>query len=463
MILIQGCSILPMTDNAILIRDGAILIDGRRLTYVGPYTGLPPLPEGEPRQVIAAGGLVAMPGLINAHLHMALNFTKGFVEDLDFKDILFEVLYPAEASLDETEVYYSALVGGLETLKQGATTVIDQYHHGPINARVVTELGVRAELSLMAQDFDLRYPPARNPSSGWIETFNPDYGLRELEENLRLARQQADTPESRIRWRLGVNSPDTVSEETLREASRLAHREGLGVHIHLAQSQMEREHSRRRWNKTSVGFLDEIGLLDVNLMAAHCTVLTDEDVQLLARSQAVIAHCPISNAKGGPVIAPIPALLEQGANIALGSDATPSDMFEVTRCAAMIHKTTTGLTTTLPALQALRLATIDGARAIGRADELGSLEAGKLADVILLDIYQPHLQPFYAPASTLVYNAHGTDVRWVIVDGQVVVRDGQHEWIDEARVLEDYSHLAESLWKRVGFDAVASRRAGRSV
>jgi 5-methylthioadenosine/S-adenosylhomocysteine deaminase len=442
-----------MTDNAVFIRDGAILIEGRQLVYVGPADNLPPFSNGEPKQVIQANGLLALPGFINAHLHMALNITKGFVEDVDFKDILFEVLYPAEASLNEEELYYSALVGGLEALKQGSTTLIDQYHHGQINTRVINDLGARAELSLMAQDFDLKKPPVRGSSSGWIEKFDPDYGLKELEENLILARQAQKKHDSRIHWRLGINSPDTVSEVTLREASHIAHSEGLGIHIHLAQSKIEQDFSKMRWAKTSVEFLDEIGLLDVNAIVAHCTVLTDHDIELLTGSKAIIAHCPISNAKGGPVIAPIPTLIEKGAKIALGTDTTPSDMLEVIRWVAVLHKTTTRLTTTLPAMQALRLATIDGARAIGRGEELGSLEPGKLADVILVDINQPHIQPFQAPASTLVYNAHGTDIRWVIVDGQIVVRESEHCWIDERKVLEKYVHIYEKVWKRAGFDS----------
>lgn len=450
MILIEACSILPMTDDNVFYEDGAILVDGNRLQYVGPRNSLPPLDSTKVERINAAG-MLAMPGLINAHLHMALNITKGFVEDIDFKDILFEILYPAEASLSEEEVYHSCMIGGLEALKQGATTLIDQYHHGKITETVIKELGVRAELSLMAQDFDLAHPPKRNPRTGWIEELNPDYGLRELDENLRLARDSLKQEASLIRWRIGINTPDTVSDITLEEASRVAHKEGLGAHIHLAQSAMEQKFSIEHRGCTSVEYLDRIGLLDLNLIAAHATVITDHDVDLLANSRAVIGHCPISNAKGGPVIAPIPLLMEKGARVALGTDSTPADMLEVVRYTSVIHKLPSGLTTTMPALRSLRLGTIDAARAIGRGDEIGSLEPGKLADLILIDTQKPHLQPLENVPATIVYNAHGTDVSLVMVDGRVIVRNSIHTLINESNILGAFRRLAHTFWKKVNF------------
>ncbi|MCC6147820.1 MAG: amidohydrolase [Anaerolineaceae bacterium] len=451
MILIDGCSILPMTEDGKYYKDGAILVDGKHIVYVGPRKDIPTLSLKEPLETIHAAGMLALPGLIDAHIHMTLNITKGFVEDVDFKDILFEVLYPAEANLSSEEVYYACLVGGLEAIKQGATTLIDQYHHGQITESVVNKLGVRAELSLMAQDFDLAHPPKRNPKTGWIETLNPDFGLRELDENLQLAKNSIARKDALIKWRIGINTPDTVSDITLKEASRIAHSEGLGAHIHLAQSAMEQRFSMEHRSCTSVEYLDQIGLLDINLIAAHCTVLEERDVDLLAKSQAVIGHCPISNAKGGPVIAPIPLLINRGAKVALGTDSTPADMLEVIRYTSVIHKLPSKLTTTMPALQALRLATIDAARAIGRDSEIGSLEPGKLADLILIDTAQPHLQPMENISSTIVYNAHGTDVSFVMVDGRFIVKNHRHTLIDEENILSYYRKLAHDFWKRVNF------------
>jgi len=442
-----------MTDNDQYYSDGLILIEDNRIIYAGPRIKLPQLTGEMVIEKIDGTGKIALPGFIDAHLHMALNITKGFVEDIDFKDILFEVLYPAEASLRGEEVYYSCLVGGLEALKQGATTLIDHYHHGDITEEVVHKLGVRAELSLMAQDFDLANSPMRNKKSGWIENFYPEYGMKELEENLRLAKAALRRNDPLIRWRIGINTPDTVSEITLVEASEIMQREGLGGHIHLAQSKSEQLFSRNRWGCTSVEFLNQIGLLDTNLIAAHCTVLTNKDIDILASSKTIIAHCPISNAKGGPVIAPIPDLLAKGAKVALGTDSTPADMLEVIRYTSIINKLPYGDTTVMPALQALKLATIDAARAIGRETEIGSLEPGKLADIILIDVMQSHLQPMEDIPCTLVYNAHGRDISMVIVDGRIVIRNGFHTTIDELDVLKTYKSIAQKFWQRNGFSS----------
>jgi 5-methylthioadenosine/S-adenosylhomocysteine deaminase len=448
-ILILGCDILPMTDDDEFWPDAAILIVGDRLAYVGPRSGIPPEATGRDVRVIDGRHRLALPGLINAHTHLGLNIFGAFVDDTDFRDELFEVLYPAEADMTATEGGLSALVGGLEVLKNGGTTLLDLYHHGGRTREAVTALGSRAELALMALDFDLAAPPPRNPRTGWIEDLDPSRGIRELEENVEFA--LTAQPGDRITWRLGVNTTDTVSDETMERASALAHEHDLGVHMHVSQHQGEVNFSLERRGCTPIEYLDRVGLLDVNLVAAHATVLPGSDVTILARSKAAIAHCPISNAKGGPIMGPIPRFLAEGGKVALGTDSTPADMLEVTRHASVLNKLMTGSVETISATQALRLATIDGARAIGRGHDLGSLEAGKLADLILIDTDQAHLVPMIDVPRTIVYNARGADVRTVVVGGDIVIDNSTSTRIDEERTLALYREAAAGFWTRRGF------------
>lgn len=451
MIAIVGCRILPMTDGGGVVDDGVILVDGRRIAYVGPRETAPAIPDDPETRVIRGEHLLALPGFINAHLHMGLNITKGYVDDLDFKDVLFEILYPAEAAATEEEGYLSALVGGLEALKSGSTTVLDHYHHGARTKRAVEALGLRAELALMALDFDRAHPPARNPDTHWIDRLDPAFGLRELEENVELALAARAEQHPTVSWRIGVNTTDTASDETIRRAVELASAHGLGMHVHLSQSPSEVRFSETRRGCSPVEFLHREGMLELNTAAAHATALSDRDIDLLAASNSFVAHCPVSNAKGGAVMAPIPELLRRGGRAALGTDATPADIIEVTRYASVLNKYASGSTDEMPAWESLRLATIDGARAIGRGHELGSLEAGKLADIVLVDTEQAHLQPMLDVPRTVVYNARGSDVHTVIVDGRIVVEEFRSTLVDEQEILDRYRRLVPGYWERVGF------------
>jgi 5-methylthioadenosine/S-adenosylhomocysteine deaminase len=447
-ILIEGATVLPMSDGDPVIFDGAVLVDGERIAFVGSRVDLTDADRQAVDRVVDARRMVAMPGMIDAHVHLGLHILKGYVEDVDFRELLYDVLYPAEAAIGDEEGRLSTLMGGLEVLKSGATTVLDHYHHGAVTASVVEQLGLRAELAMMALDFDLA-APARDPSRPGGVALDPRFGARELEQNVELA-LAARGAASRIRWRLGVNTTDTVTDETLRRTAELAHRYGLGVHLHLSQNATEVAFSQQTRGCTPVAYLDRIGLLEVNLAAAHATVLTDDDRRRLARGRGFIAHCPISNAKGGPIMADIPRFLEAGGAVALGTDASPGDMLEVVRHTSVLNKLASRSAAVLPAEQCLRLATIDAAHAIGRGAELGSLEVGKLADLILIDVDQPHLQPLLDVASALVYNARGSDVHTVMVGGEIVVEDRRSVRIDEAAVVHRYTEIAPAFWRRTG-------------
>ncbi len=249
-----------------------------------------------------------------------------------------------------------------------------------------------------------------------------------------------------------MNTTDTVTDETLTRAVSIAREVGVGMHAHVSQSPTEVAFSVATRRRTPIQYLHDIGALEVNLAAAHATAVTDEDVRLLARSSAFVAHSPISNAKGAGVMAPIPALMELGGAVALGTDAAPSDMLEVVRHTSALHKLYARSTDVMPADVCLRLATIDGARAIGRGDELGSLEPGKLADIVLIDMDRPHLQPDIDLMRTVVYNARGSDVSTVMVGVDVVVEDGRSTRVDEYVVVQSARIAASQLWRRQSLD-----------
>jgi 5-methylthioadenosine/S-adenosylhomocysteine deaminase len=431
-----------MTPARAVIHDGAILVENDRIAFVGPRRDLPEI-VGEHRR-IDASGQVALPGLIDAHTHLGLTILKGYVEDMDFYDELAEVLHPSEAAMTAEEGYLSRLIGGLETMKAGATTILDLYHDGASTARAVEALGVRAELALMTLDFDLAQPRRVAQPPGGMH-LDSRFGRAELDENIALARRDWG---DRITWRVGVNTTDSVTDRTMIDAVQLAHDHGLGMHMHVSQSPWEVEYSHAHRGCSPVEYLRRIGGLDLNLAAAHATALSDSDLAILADSSAFIAHCPISNAKGGPVAARIPEFLELGGAVALGTDAAPSDMLEVVRHSSVVHKLVTRSVRTMSAWQSLELATISGARAIGRDDEIGSLEVGKLADLILIDLDQPHLQPAVDLVGTLVYNARGSDVTTVIVGGEVIVEAGRSTRIDESAMLARFTEVAWDFWHR---------------
>ena len=403
----------PCADAVLQADDGVI-------TYAGPAAGAPECPGGAAR--IDAQGMLLMPGLVNAHTHVAMTLFRGAADDMPLKPWLEQRIWPMEGRLEPADVYWGTLLGIVEMLRAGITCYNDMYHFFPEGARAALESGIRAL------------------PSGVLLGFLPNAPAL-LAEAIEFCVDLAHSGQSRVLPMLGPHAPYTCPDPLLVQVRKAAGEYGLGIHIHLAETAQEVADSLRDHGVTPVRHLADLGLLECRVTAAHCVHLTEEDIALVAEHQLGCAHCPSSNMKLASGFAPVPELLAAGAIVGLGTDGAASnnnlDLLEEARMAALIHKGHRGDPTVVPAPQALHMATLGGAQALGLGDRIGSLEVGKRADCILLDLSRPHNRPLFDVCSQLVYASQASDVHTVIVDGEVLLRDRHFTRLDEERIIAE--------------------------
>ncbi|HEY3416687.1 MAG TPA: amidohydrolase [Armatimonadota bacterium] len=410
-----------------VIDDAAIAIAEERIVYLGPQAGAPVPHPGD--TVIDGGGMVALPGLINTHTHVAMTLFRGAADDLPLMTWLQEKIWPVEGQLTSDDVYWASLLGAAEMLRNGVTTFSDMYWHVESVADAVRESGIRACLA------------------GVVIGGVPD---GEIKLRQAIERVQAFVAEGhpRITPFFGPHAPYTVPRAMMQRIVEMASELGVGIHTHLSETAGEVETCRREHGVTPIALMNRIGLFTVPVVAAHCVHATPEEIRILAETGAGVAHCPSSNMKLGSGIAPVSAYLDAGVTVALGTDGAGSnntlDVLHEARTAALLHKVS-GDPTALNAQQAITMATRHGAKAL-HLPELGTLEVGKLADIILLNFDQPHLTPAKRITSDLVYAASGRDVDTVIVHGQVLLRAGQWTSLDVAQIQAKVNASARRLF-----------------
>jgi 5-methylthioadenosine/S-adenosylhomocysteine deaminase len=326
------------------------------------------------------------------------------------------------------DYYWGTMLGGLEMLLSGTTCTADRFSHMAVIAEAFDRLGMRAVVCHTLRDITAPL---------------------EWDRAMALIDRWGVAPGSRVHCGIGPHAPDTCSDDLLRRIGRTAEDRGARIFIHCSQARAELAALRTRGHDGGVRCLAATGLLGPNLVAAHCIYIDEEEIRLLAGSGAWVSHCPVSAARIEGRLAPVPALLRAGAKVTLGTDWAVTnngmDLFDEMKCAGVLNKVAAGDTAALPSAALLRMATIDAARALGLGGETGSLEPGKRADVIALDMRSPHLQPWHDIAATLVYSAKGPDVRHVWVDGRWLVRDRRAADTD---VDEVYANV-DRIWKRL--------------
>ena len=394
---------------------------------------LPDFPAAQ--RVDAQGGLI-IPGLINAHTHVPMTLFRGIADDLELMDWLENHIFAAEAELvDEEFVRWGTRLACLEMLQGGITTFVDMYYFEDTIAEEVDACGMRAVVGETLIDF-----PAPDNKT-WEEA---------VAYTKRFAARWREHP--RITPAVAPHAPYTVSAEHLKEAQLLAEELDLPMLIHLAEDRSEVEQIVEQSGWTSVRYLEDLGLLSPRVLAAHVVWPADGEIELLSEYGVGVAHCPQSNMKVAAGIAPVPAMIAAGVAVGIGTDGAASNndlnLWEEIDTAAKLHKVNTLDPTVVNARQALRMATIEGARAMGLETEIGSLEVGKRADVIIVGSDRVHQQPNYDPYSLLVYSTKASDVETVIVDGRVVVDDGRVLTLDRREVLEktaEYQRLVADL------------------
>ncbi|WP_019004099.1 amidohydrolase [Cohnella laeviribosi] len=421
--LIKQATIVTMREEEPFVGD--ILIEGDTLARIGSAIDEPA------DEVIRGEGMAAMPGLINAHQHTPMSLLRGFSDDLRLMEWLKTKMLPAEARMTPEDIYIGAKLGMAEMIKSGTTAFADMYIHMNEIALAVQETGMRASLS-----------------RGLV--FVEDDGGRRMKEALDLIERWTGKAEGRITTMLGPHSPYLCPPEPLAEVIALAEARNIPIHIHLAETVEEVVRIRERYNRTPTEYLVDTGMFDrAHVLLAHGVHLNMKDVRLLRGMRGGVAHNPVSNLKLGCGIAPVCALTGQGVTVGLGTDGAGSaasvDMFEQIKAASWLQKLDYGDPTKLPARQALRMATVESARLLNLDDRVGTLEIGKKADLILIDLRKPHLQPVHQVESLLAYSATGADVDTVIVNGKVLMRQRRLLTIDEEELLREAQKRAKRI------------------
>lgn len=421
--------VLTMDAEQRIIPDGAVAIRGDRIAAVGRAGDLR---GGAPGRVIDARGGIIMPGLVNTHTHAAMTLFRGLADDLPLMAWLNDHIFPAETALDPTQVYGGALLACAEMILSGTTTFCDMYLFEEAVGRAAQAAGMRAVVGEVLFDF---------PS--------PGYGP--IDQGFAATQRLIDTfrGDPRITVAVEPHSPYLCAPELLTRAFGLADRNGLPLVLHLSETAGELETIRGRYGRSPVGHLEALGLLAPNVLACHCVALSDEDIAALKRRDVKVSHNAESNMKLASGIAPVPQLLAAGVCVGIGTDGAASnnnlDLFLEMDTVAKLHKVHCLDPTVLDAATVLRMATIDGARALGLGERIGSLEAGKQADVIVLDTRQPHLVPMHHPVSQLVYAARGSDVAAVLIDGRIVMENGRIRTFDVEQVMDDVNRMAAAF------------------
>lgn len=407
--LFSNATVLPMTSSAEGPHTftGSVGVAGDRIALVSPdESAAAEFRAAHPglREIDCRGRLV-MPGLVNTHCHAAMTLQRSRADDLPLMRWLHEFIWPFEACQTPDDVALGMELGIVEMLLGGVTSFVDMYYFQHRCVGVVERLGIRAVLGCNYFDSNI------------------DEVLPRIGEAVRLA-----AGSDRVRIAVAPHSPYTVSPENLVRGRELAERHGLLLMTHVAETQDEVRIVREKYGKTSVEHLDGLGLLGPKTIGAHCIHVTDSDIATLAARGVAVSHNPQSNMKIASGVAPVERMRAAGALVTVGTDGTCSnndlDMFEEVRTAAFLQKSATGDPVALPAWEALRLATVNGARAMGYADgELGVVREGALADLIVVDLQKPHLQPVNDVVSNLVYCGKASDVDTVVVDGRIVVEN----------------------------------------
>ncbi len=431
-LLISNGIVLTMDAAGTRIDGGAVAVTGERILALGPAADFAGWSAG--RRIDAGGGII-MPGLINAHTHAAMTCFRGLADDLPLMSWLDDHIFPAEAQLDEETVYHGALLACAEMIRSGTTCFCDMYLFEDAVARAASAAGMRAVVGEVLYDFP-------SPNYGPIEN-----GFAYVERMIAAWRH-----DPLITVAVEPHSPYLCAAGLLRRAAALAREHGLPLVTHLSETRSEVERLRKAHGRTPVAWLAELGVLGPNLLACHCVVLNAEDIALLKRYDVKVVHNPESNMKLASGIAPVPDLLRTGVCVSIGTDGCASnnnlDLFLEMDTAAKLHKVSRLDPTVLNAATVLKMGTIAGARALGLEELTGSLEAGKAADLIVVDTASPHLTPMYNPVSHLVYAVRGSDVDTVVINGRVVMENGRLLSLDEHRVMADVARFAARIRPR---------------
>ena len=434
-IIIANAWIVTMDNEYRLIEDGAVVICNDSILAIGTSEEIlskynaPKIYDGKQR--------IVMPGLINTHTHSPMNIFRGFADDLPLHEWLYAHIFPIEGEfITKENVKLGAKLAIAEMLMSGTTTFNDMYYYGDEIAKIAEKAGIRAVITEGLIDFAV--PNSETPEHGisYTENMIKKWAGHEL-----------------ITIGVATHAPYSSSAELIIKSKELADKYNVPFNIHVAETRKEYDQTMEEHGLSPVAYLHSLGVLGENVVMAHGIHITSEDIALIAKYGVGIAHNPVCNMKLASGVAPIPELLAAGAKVGLGTDGVASnnnlDMFSEINTAALLHKINSNDPTVMDARTVVEIATVGGARVLGMEDKIGSIEVGKKADIILLDLSKPHSHPLYNVYSQLVYSMKSTDVETVIINGQVVMDNNNVINIDEKALYHRVDSLAREIMKHV--------------
>jgi cytosine/adenosine deaminase-related metal-dependent hydrolase len=437
-VLIKGATVVTL-DEANDIFEGDVFVGEGRIREIGDLRGR----SYKSAQVIDARGLALLPGFVQTHVHLCQTLFRGAADDLALIDWLEKRIWPMEAAHTAESVYASARLGVAELIRGGTTCALtmETVRHTDAVFAAVEESGFRATVGKCMMD-----------KGGAVPAALLEQTEASIAESLALLERWHGRADGRIRYCFAPRFAVSCTRDLLKRVAQLSRQRGVIVHTHASENRDEIEMVERESGLRNIDYLNEVGLAGSHVVLAHCVHLNDTELDLLSRTGTHVAHCPSSNLKLGSGFARIPEMIDRGISVSLGSDGAPCnnrlDMFTEMRTASLIQKALHGAQT-LPAPAMLRMATIDGARALGLEKEIGTIEVGKRADLTLMNLNRFHTTPHPDPISTIVYAAEASDVDTVIIDGCVVMRERQLLTINENEVIHSARDYAEQITSAV--------------
>lgn len=425
-ILLYHCRALLMDEENTLLDPAYVVVEGERIAAVSSTR-----PQGPFAQEIDCGGNVLMPGLVNAHTHIPMTLMRGYAGGCDLHTWLNDWIFPAEAKLDDRAVRAGADLALAELIAGGVTTIADMYMHTPAIAQAVLAAGISANLSCGGVYFGAPgdFSPAACP---------------DCDHQRQLTEEFHGAGNGQILVDASIHGEYTSNVPLWQWMADYAQRKGLGMHVHVSETQSEHEGSLTRWGLTPFRILDRYGVWDTRAIAAHCVWTTEDDWAGMAEKGVACVHNPVSNLKLGSGVAWIPAMKAAGVPIALGTDGVSSnnnqDMFEEMKFAAVLHNGVTRDPLALLPQDVLAMATREGAKALGR--KTGRIAPGYVADLILVDFTRPHLTPCHSVTDHLVYAAHGSDVVMNMARGKIIYKDGTFLTLDLEKIQAEVKSYA---------------------
>lgn len=432
---------LMMENGQFVVKEADIYLRDDRIDKIVLCSENSEIPAGyeKPDRVISGRNRLAIPGLINSHTHAYMTMFRNIADDVPFTTWLFDTIEPLEDAMTPEESYYGTLLGNIEMIRTGTTSYIDMYISPDVNAKAVKESGLRACLS-----------------RGIVGSVrNDEGGMRRINESIHDMETWCDG--DRLSMMLAPHAPYSCNGDFLKQVCELAKERNMAINMHLAEGMAEIQGVREKYNMTPIEYAESMGVFDVRSVAAHCVYLEEQDYDILKAKGVNVAINPISNAKLANGFSPVVKMLEKGLNVCIGTDGAASNntlnMFREMTFEAMIHKGLHKNAEVVSAQNVLQMATLGGARAMGREGDIGIIAEGAKADISIIDLRSPNLMPNNNIISSLVYSANGSEVETVIADGKILMENRELKTIDEERVYYEMEKIGARY-----MDIVSHRR-----